>query len=278
MNVRAHLRRLWRVTRWPALAAALLLLLASLALAQAAPGEGAAAPGGGAAAQPPVPLPAVQIGVGRSERPQDVVASLQILLLLTVLSLAPAILVLTTAFTRIVIVFGFLRSALSTQNMPPNQVLIALALFLTFFIMQPTWSEVNQKALQPYLAGQLTQAQALDQAQAPLKQFMLRFTRQKDLALFMGAARLPAPNSAEDVPFWVVVPSYAISELKTAFQIGFLIFIPFLVIDLVVTTTLLSMGMLFLPPMLISLPFKILLFIMADGWHLVVQQLILSFR
>lgn len=256
------------------LAALFLLVLMAPVLAQAAP---APPPAPGGAAGPDLPLPTVQVGVGRSDNPRDVVASLQILLLLTVLSLAPAILVLTTAFTRIVIVLGFLRSALSTQNMPPNQVLVGLALFLTFFIMQPTWNEVNQKALQPYLAGQVTQAQALDQAQAPLKRFMLRFTREKDLALFMNAARLAAPATPDDVPFWVVVPAYAISELKTAFQIGFLIFVPFLVIDLVVTATLLSMGMMFLPPMLVSLPFKVLLFIMVDGWHIIVEKLLLSF-
>lgn len=252
---------------WPALLAlAFALLAAAPALAQVPTPD------------PPLPIPSLQVGVGQSSQPRDVVASLQVLLILTVLSLAPAILVLMTAFTRIVIVLSFVRSALGTQNMPPNQVLVALALFLTFFIMQPTWSQVNQQALQPYLQGQITQVQALEAAARPLKEFMLPFTRQADLALFIRAAGLPQPAGPEDVPFWVLVPAYAISELKTAFTMGFLIYIPFLVIDLVVTSTLLSMGMLFLPPMLISLPFKVLLFILVDGWHLVVERLLLSFQ
>lgn len=223
-------------------------------------------------------IPRVELGVGRTDNPRDVVASLQILLVLTVLALAPSILVLTTAFTRIVVVFAFLRSALSTQNMPPNQVLIGLALFLTFFIMRPTWVEINDRALQPYLRGELTHEEALRAAEQPMRAFMMRFTREKDLALFLNAAGVPAPEGPEDVPFWVLVPAYAISELKTAFTIGFLIYVPFLVIDMVVATTLMSMGMLMLPPVMISLPFKILLFVLADGWHLVVQQLLQSFR
>lgn len=231
-----------------------------------------------AQAADPVVIPRVEIGVGRSEDPRDVVASLQILLLLTVLALAPAILVLTTAFTRIVVVFSFLRSALSTQNMPPNQVLVGLALFLTFFIMRPTWVQVNDRALQPYLRGEITREQALEAAEEPMRAFMLRYTREKDLALFVNAAGIEAPNGPDDVPFWVLVPAYAISELKTAFTMGFLIYVPFIVIDMVVATTLMSMGMLMLPPVMVSLPFKILLFVLVDGWHLVVQQLLLSFQ
>ncbi len=269
-----------RVAWLLALVTGVMLLLAAPVLAEVAPPtlDAAEVPGAQTETGVGIPLPSLQVNIGGSTQPQNAVVSLQILLLLTVLSLAPAILVLMTSFTRIMIVLGFLRSALSTPNAPPNQVLVGLALFLTMFIMQPTWREVNTRALQPYLAGELTQAQALTEAEAPLSQFMLKYTRQKDLALFMGAAKLPAPNSPDDVPFWVVVPSFAISELKTAFQIGFLIFIPFLVVDLVVTTTLMSMGMMFLPPMLISLPFKILLFIMVDGWNLIVQQLLSSFQ
>lgn len=226
----------------------------------------------------PVPLPRVQIGVDQANTPGEVAQSMQILLLLTVLSLAPAILVLMTAFTRIIVVLSFVRSALATQQMPPNQVLIGLALFLTFFVMTPVWQQVNTQAVQPYLAGQITQPVMLDRASAPIKQFMLRQTREKDLALFTNLAQAPAPQSPADLPLQVVVPAFAISELKTAFQIGFLIYIPFIVIDMVVASTLMSMGMMMLPPVMISLPFKILLFVMVDGWHLVIKSLITSFR
>jgi len=226
----------------------------------------------------PVPFPAVNIAVGQSAKPADVVNSLQIIALLTVLSLAPSILVLTTAFTRIIVVLSFTRSALATQNMPPNQVLVGLALFLTFFVMAPTWSRINAEALQPYLKGDLTQAQALDKGSKPLRDFMLRQTNEKDLALFVNLSGLPRPEKREDLPTYVVIPAFAISEIATAFRIGFLIFIPFIVIDMVIAATLMSMGMLMLPPMMISLPFKILLFVMMDGWRLVVQYLVASFR
>lgn len=255
-----------------------LLILLALAVWSGSPAVALAQPVDPAAGGAPLPLPSLQISVGEANEPRGVVASLQILFLLTILSLAPAILMLTTAFTRIVVVLAFVRNALATQNMPPNQVLIGLALFLTFFVMQPTWARVNQEALQPYLAGEISQQEALAAAEAPMRDFMVRYTREKDLTLFLSAAGLPQPNGPEDVPFWVLVPAFALSELKTAFQIGFLIFVPFLVIDMVVATTLMSMGMLMLPPMLVSLPFKILLFVVVDGWHLVVQQLLLSFQ
>jgi len=202
---------------------------------------------------------------------------LQILALMTVLSLVPAILVSVTSFTRIVIVTHFLRQALGTQTMPPNQIIIGLSLFLTFFIMQPVGERINREAIQPMINGQLTEMQALDQACVPLRQFMLRYTREKDLSLFLSIAKQPRPKNSQDLSMSVVIPSYMISELKTAFQIGFVLFIPFLVIDMVVASVLLSMGMMQLPPAMISTPFKILLFVMVDGWNLVIGSLVKSF-
>ncbi len=228
------------------------------------------------AASPPVP--GISLNVGTSNNPQDVSQSLQILLMLTVLSLAPAILIMMTSFIRIIVVLSFLRSALATQQMPPNQVLVGLALFLTFFIMAPTFQQVNTVAVQPYLQGQVTQAEAFQRGMEPLRSFMFKQTRQEDLALFMSLSNLPKPNSYVDIPTYVVIPAFAISELKTAFEIGFILFVPFLIIDMVVASTLMSMGMMMLPPMMISLPFKLLLFIMVDGWALVVKSLVLSFH
>lgn len=222
-------------------------------------------------------VPALRIGVEGSDRPEDVSQALQIVFLLTVLSLAPAILMLLTSFTRIVVVLSFVRNALATQQTPPNQVLIGLALFLTFFVMSPVWTSVNADALQPYLAGTISRDQALERAEAPVRQFMLRQTREKDLALFTSLAGLEV-QSPEQVPTHALIPAFAISELKTAFQIGFVIFVPFIVIDMVVASTLMSMGMLMLPPMMISLPFKILLFVLVDGWHLITRSLVLSFK
>ena len=224
------------------------------------------------------PLPSVKIAIGSAASPQDVSLTLQILFLLTVLSLAPAILMLTTSFTRIVIVLSFLRQALGTQNIPPNQVLLGLALFLTFFNMNPVFTQVNDQALQPYLRGEIKQELALKKALAPMRDFMLRQTRQKDLALFVYLSKSPRPATPDDVPTLVLIPSFVISELKTAFQMGFLIYIPFLIIDMVVASTLMSMGMLMLPPVTISLPFKILLFVLIDGWHLIVRSLMTSFH
>lgn len=223
-------------------------------------------------------IPGVDISIGASDGPEDVAVTIQLLLLLTVLSLAPAILVLMTSFTRIIVVLSFVRHALATQQMPPNQVLIGLALFLTFFVMAPTAGEVNEKALQPYLAGEISQQEALDEAALPVKQFMAKHIREKDLALFLKYADAEQPEQIEDLPLTVLVPSFAISELKTAFQIGFMIFIPFLIIDMIVASVLMSMGMMMLPPVMISLPFKILLFVLVDGWYLVVQSLLMSFE
>lgn len=226
----------------------------------------------------PLALPKIGLDVGSSDQPKDIALSLQILALLTVLSLAPAILILMTSFTRIIVVFSFLRNALATQQMPPNQVLVGLALFLTFFTMAPVWSDVNKNALQPYIQGEITQEDAFAKAMDPLRAFMIRQTREKDLAMLVNVSKMPRPDTASDVPTYVLIPAFAISELKTAFQIGFVLYIPFLVIDMVVASTLMSMGMMMLPPMMISLPFKLLLFILVDGWNLVVQALVTSFR
>lgn len=209
---------------------------------------------------------------------QQTSTSLQILLLLTVLSLAPAILMLMTSFTRIIIVLSFVRNALGTQQLPPNQVLVGLALFLTFFIMEPTWNQINTNAVQPYLKNQITQTEAITKAEEPLRSFMFKQTREKDLELFVGLSKMERPKTYHDVPTYVLIPAFVISELKTAFQMGFAIFIPFMVIDMIVSSTLMSIGMMMLPPMMISLPFKLLLFVLVDGWHLVVQSLVTSFH
>lgn len=219
----------------------------------------------------------VELRIGGDAGKSGLTTPLQILVLLTILSLIPAILVSVTSFTRLIIVSHFLRQALGTQTMPPNQVLIGLSLFLTFFIMQPVAEKMNQEALQPMLEGKITEMQALEQASGPLRQFMLRYTREKDLALFMNMAKLPRPRDARDIPMRIVIPSFMISELKTAFQIGFALFIPFLVIDMVVASILLAMGMMQLPPVVVSTPFKILLFVMVDGWNLVIGSLVRSF-
>jgi len=204
--------------------------------------------------------------------------SLQLFLVLTALSLAPAILITMTSFTRIVVVLGFVRNALGTQQLPPNQVLIGLALFLSFFVMAPTWQEVNANALQPYLNKKISQQDAINRAEGPIRTFMLKQTREKDLALFVQLAKIERPKTYKDVPTYVVIPAFVISELKTAFQIGFTVFLPFIVIDMIVASTLMSMGMMMLPPMMISLPFKILLFVMVDGWHLIVKSLVAGFH
>lgn len=224
------------------------------------------------------PIPNIDIQIGNGDGGTPSTSSLSIILLITVLSIAPAMLVLMTSFTRIVIVLGFVRTSLGTQQMPPNQVLVGLALFLTLFIMSPTLSSINQVALQPYLQGDLTQTEALEKAKDPIKKFMFTHTREKDLLLFMKYNQTEQPNTYQDIPITVMVPAYVISELKTAFQMGFMIFIPFLVIDIVVASTLMAMGMMMLPPVMISLPFKILLFVLVDGWYLVVKSLLLSFN
>ncbi|KAB2954386.1 flagellar type III secretion system pore protein FliP [Heliorestis acidaminivorans] len=226
----------------------------------------------------PLPIPTVSIGVEGTDDPVEVSKSLQILFLLTVLSLAPAILIMMTSFTRIIVVLNFTRTALAMQTMPPNQVLIGLALFLTFFIMAPTWSTINEQALQPYIAGELSQDEALENAIDPLREFMLKQTREKDLALFVNLAEIDQPETYRDIPTRVVIPAFILSELKTAFQIGAIIYLPFIVIDMIVGSVLMSMGMMMLPPMMISLPFKVLVFVLVDGWYLIVRSLVLSFQ
>ncbi|HLR40978.1 MAG TPA: flagellar type III secretion system pore protein FliP [Virgibacillus sp.] len=210
--------------------------------------------------------------------PSSVSASVKLLLLFTVLSLAPSILILMTSFTRIIIVLSFVRTSLATQQMPPNQVLIGLALFLTFFIMAPVFGEVYDDALQPLFDEEITLDEAYDKASAPMKDFMAKHTRQKDLALFMKYAELEKPETVQDIPITTLVPAFAISELKTAFQMGFMIFVPFLIIDMAVASVLMSMGMMMLPPVMISLPFKILLFVLVDGWYLVTHSLLDGFQ
>ncbi|MGR3186248.1 flagellar type III secretion system pore protein FliP [Bacillus subtilis] len=217
------------------------------------------------------------INIFSSSDPENVSSTVKLLLLLTVFSVAPGILILMTCFTRIVIVLSFVRTSLATQSMPPNQVLIGLALFLTFFIMAPTFSEINKEALTPLMDNKISLDEAYTKAEEPIKGFMSKHTRQKDLALFMNYAKMDKPESLKDIPLTTMVPAFAISELKTAFQIGFMIFIPFLIIDMVVASVLMSMGMMMLPPVMISLPFKILLFVLVDGWYLIVKSLLQSF-
>ena len=212
-----------------------------------------------------------------SSSADDVSTSVKLLLLFTVLSLAPSILILMTSFTRIMIVLSFVRTSLATQQMPPNQVLIGLSLFLTFFIMAPTFQEVNAEALTPLFNEEINLEEAYTKASIPFKEFMSKQTRQKDLELFLEYSGADRPESVKDIPLTSLVPAFALSEIKTAFQIGFMIFIPFLVIDMVVASVLMSMGMMMLPPVMISLPFKILLFVLVDGWYLVIKSLLQSF-
>ncbi len=211
------------------------------------------------------------------EDQEDYVFSIRLLIILTILTLAPSILIMLTSFTRIVIVLSFIRNALGMQQTPPNQVIIGLALFLTFFVMAPVGSEINSSAIQPYVNEEITFDEALDRAMEPVREFMFKQTRDKDLALFINISQTKADNLAQ-IPNHVLIPAFIISELKTAFQIGFVIYIPFLVIDMVVSSTLMSMGMMMLPPVIISLPFKILLFILVDGWNLIVRSLIMGFN
>lgn len=224
-----------------------------------------------------IPFPSIDIGLGVAESPGDVAVSLQVLLLLTILSLAPAILTLMTSFTRTVIVLSLIRNALGTNQVPPNQVLIGLALFLTAFVMAPTFGAVYTDALVPYFAGELTLEEAWETGVSPMREFMIRNTREKDLEMFVAVRGEERPQTPDDVNTLTLIPAFVISELKTAFQLAFVIFIPFLVVDMVVASTLMGMGMMMLPPVMISLPFKIMLFILVDGWHLVVRSLLMSF-
>lgn len=259
----------------------LFLGLAAASLAQAptpptpptpaTPAEPAPAPAVG-------PLPTINLTVGQDESPENIALTLKIALVLTILTLAPAILILLTCFTRIIIVFHFLRQAIGTQSAPPNQVLVGLALFLTYFVMAPVINDVYTDAFKPFVDDTISYEQAFEQGMKPIREFMLRQTRERDIALFVHMANEKRPASPDEVSNKVLIPAFVLSEIKTAFQIGFMLFVPFLIIDMVVASVLLSMGMMMLPPVMISLPFKILLFVMVDGWYLIVGSLVRSFH
>ena len=223
-------------------------------------------------------IPSIAINVGETDEADAIVPALKILALITILSIAPAIVLMMTSFTRILIVLSFARQALGTQTMPPNQVIVGLALFLTFFTMAPVFTIINETALTPYLNKEINQEVAFNNAVIPLREFMLSQTKEADLGLFAGIANIDRPETPEDVPMTVLMPAFMVSELRTAFQIGFLIFIPFLIIDMVISSTLMAMGMIMLPPTIISLPFKIVLFVLVDGWSLIVEQIVRSFN
>jgi flagellar biosynthesis protein FliP len=223
-------------------------------------------------------IPKLTVGVEKAENVNDVAVTLQIVALMTILTLAPSIIMMLTSFTRTVIVLNFLKQALGTQNAPPNQVVMGLSLFLTFFVMAPTWTKINDQALQPYLIQEIGFETAVEEAKGPIKEFMLRQTGEKEIALMIRISKKPNPKNIDELTMITLIPAFMLSELKIAFIIGFLIYIPFLVIDMVVASVLMSMGMMMLPPAMISMPFKLILFVLVDGWSVVVQQLILSFK
>ncbi len=225
-----------------------------------------------------IEIPNINLQIGESDEANDLILTLQILLILTLLTLAPSALILMTSFTRIIIVLSLVRNALAIQRIPPNQVIIGLALFMTIFIMLPTFDVINQEALQPYMAGEITEDVALDRALEPIREFMFKHTHEKDLGLFLEVSGAERPRNTDDVSTFVLIPAFVISELKTAFIIGFMIYIPFLIIDMFVASTLMSLGMMMLPPVMISLPFKILLFVLVDGWYLVIKSLLETFQ
>lgn len=224
-----------------------------------------------------MPIPKIAFDIEAAKSPKDVALSLQILFLLTILTLAPSIILMVTSFTRVVIVLDFVKRALSLQQMPPNQVIVGLALFLTVFIMAPTLQEINNDALQPYLKGKLNNEQFIEKGVAPLRQFMFKQTREKDIALFVNLAKIEKPKNRDDVPTYCLIPAFMISELRIAFEIGVYLFFPFIVIDMIVASVLMAMGMIMLPPVMISLPFKLVLFILVDGWNLLTYELVRSF-
>jgi flagellar biosynthetic protein FliP len=224
-----------------------------------------------------VNLPTLSLSVKDAATPEEVSTALQVLFTLTILSIAPAILLMTTAFTRIVIVLGFVRQAMGTQNTPPNQIIIGLSLFLTFFVMAPTFNQINTIALQPYMEQQITQQEALAKATGVIREFMFSQVQENELQLLIDITREEQPADKKDISTTLLIPAFMLSELKLAFQMGFMIYVPFLVIDMLVASVLMSMGMMMLPPIIISLPFKLLLFVLVDGWHLVVGSLMKSF-
>ena len=224
-----------------------------------------------------VTMPTMTVGFGNAQTPQDFSQGMQILIMLTILTLAPSIIIMCTSFTRIIIVLSLTRQALGTAQLPPAQVISGLALILTFFVMSPTINKIYETAYNPYMSDQITQQEAIKRGVKPLQEFMLRYTDEKELALFIRFAQIEKPKTIQDVPMYVLLPSFILSELKTAFKIGFLIFIPFLIIDIVVASILVAMGMVFLPPAMIATPFKLILFVMVDGWHMVAQSLLEGF-
>ena len=246
--------------------AAIALILLGVAGASAAP------------AVPTLPIPALNVGVGAAGGPQDVVLTLQIVALITILSVAPAILLMVTSFTRTLIVLGFIRNAMGTQQMPTNQVIASLALFLTFFTMAPVWNQVYENALTPYVQEEISAQEAWDRTIQPLRQFMFKQTREGELSLMIRLSQNERPANQDAVPTLVLIPAFVLSEIKTAFQMGIVLYIPFIVIDMIVGSILMSMGMMMLPPAMISTPFKLLLFVMADGWNLVIASLVTSFH
>ncbi|MDE7169977.1 MAG: flagellar type III secretion system pore protein FliP [Mucispirillum sp.] len=224
-----------------------------------------------------MPIPTFRFGVEGAETPQDVAFSIQVIFIFTVLALAPSIIMVMTSFTRIIIVFSFLRTAMGTAQMPPNQILTGMALLLTFYIMSPVMNEINDKAFSPYVNEQITFKEAVDEARKPMRSFLLANTREKDLLLFLELSRTEKPKTVDEIPDLVLVAAFVMSEVQVAFQIGFLLFLPFLIIDFVISSILLAMGMMMLPPVMISVPFKILLFILVDGWALLITGLVKSY-
>jgi len=229
-------------------------------------------------AQQTIPFPKINLDVGTAKDGGDVSVTLQILLMMTILSLAPSIVIMTTAYLRIIIVFHFLKSALGTQQMPPSQLLAGVALFVTFFIMAPTWNKVNDEALKPLMDNKLTTSQAYDKGIEPIRQFMFKNVREEDLELFIGLSQQARPATRNDVATYILIPAFVLSEMRAGFIMGFFLFIPFIMVDMIVSSILMSMGMMMMPPMMISLPFKILLFILVDGWNLIVSSLVRSFH
>lgn len=223
-------------------------------------------------------LPKLTLSVADSNKPADVAVALQVLFLVTILALAPSILIMVTSFVRIIIVMSFLRRAIGTQTMPPDQIMVGLSLFLTLFVMMPVLTEINDNSIQPYLRQELQFNDALKIAGKPVRNFMLRQVSENDVALFVRISKMAPPRNTDDLPYQVIIPAFITSELKTGFIIGFILYIPFLVIDMIVASVLLSMGMMMLPPIMISMPFKIILFVLVDGWHLIVRQLVTSFN
>ncbi len=253
------------------ISAGLIIIILIMFLAQNTEAGAQQPPGGGG-----FPLPKITLGVDKAENAGDFTTTLQILAVMTVLTLAPSILIMMTCFTRIIVVFHFLRQALGTTTQPPNQLITGLALFLTFFVMQPVLNQANQEGLQPYMKEEISQSQAVDNMVKPFREFMLKHTREEDLALFVKLNGSDKPYDVSEISTWTIIPAYSISELRIAFQIGFLIYVPFLVLDMVIASTLMSLGMMLLPPQLISMPIKILLFILVDGWRLIVESLMKS--